>query len=468
MTQKKPEASLAPTPSSDSPTHTNAAADDLNAQYRSELQTLRLAIDACDESIAALLHARLNLVRTANKFKVGLGEGVASSGREQAVLAHGTQLEERYSLPANLMVDIQRRVLRHSYEAFGQCSFAQAKLPESIAASAQAADSADSAYAAMPRVVIVGGKGAMGRLIGSYLSSSGYSVETVEPFDYQVDFMGEPALDIGESVAAQRLKAAQWCIISVPIDVTSEVIATVAPLLSPDCILSDLTSVKAKPVEEMLKHHPGPVIGLHPMFGPDTRSLVKQVVVVVTGRDEEKCAFIPEQFKLYGADVVSCTGEEHDTAMRVIQALRHFTTIAYGNFLRTVIPENAARTETGDLTDAGKAASADFLQRLLELSSPIYHVELMMVGRLFAQDPNLYCDIISASQSNLELMQRYVDSAQACLDLLQCNQNKEQGKADFVREFELTQEFFGKNAENFLKESSDILALIHDTYPLKA
>jgi chorismate mutase/prephenate dehydrogenase len=37
--------------------------------------------------------------------------------------------------------------------------------------------------------------------------------------------------------------------------------------------------VKNGPLQAMLAAHQGPVLGLHPMFGPDSGSLAKQVVV---------------------------------------------------------------------------------------------------------------------------------------------------------------------------------------------
>ena len=85
-----------------------------------------------------------------------------------------------------------------------------------------------------------------------------------------------------------------------------------------------------------------------------------------------------------------------------------------------------------------------------------------MVGRLFAQDPHLYCDIISASQVNLDLIQRYVTCAQQCLNLL-----LKQDKCEFISEFNETTAFFGPHARDFLQESSVILALVQDTYPVK-
>ena len=72
--------------------------------------------------------------------------------------------------------------------------------------------------------------------------------------------------------------------------------------------------------------------------------------------------------------------------MTLIQALRHFTSFAYGYHLSKVKPNIA---------------------QLLKLSSPIYRLELAMVGRLFGQDPNLYGDIILSSDENIEMIQRF-------------------------------------------------------------
>ena len=442
------------------------------------LAQTRAAIDEVDEHIAALLAQRQALVKYAAALKLGEGEGVVSAVREQSLLNHGAALEQKYHLPSALMQDLQRRILRQSYKEVGNLLNGEQNPDQTTVDAAVAAKRGNTAaaagYATM-EVVLVGGRGGMGRFIQRYLESASYNVSIVEPEDYKVDDKGAPVTALADSRAAKRLAQADWCIIAVPIDVTTQVINTVAPLLRPSCILSDITSIKERPLEAMLKAHCGPVLGLHPMFGPDTFSLVKQVVVAVPGRDFSRCEFICEQFKRFGAHVVLCTASEHDEAMRVIQALRHFTTIAYGNFLRTLVPHQAAPAATAAAANTsvqGAEAAAEkeearatgnaFLERLLELSSPIYHLELMMVGRLFAQDPHLYCDIISASQVNLDLIQRYVTCAKQCLNLL-----LKQDKGEFISEFNETTAFFGPHARDFLQESSAILALVQDTYPVK-
>ena len=130
----------------------------------------------------------------------------------------------------------------------------------------------------------------------------------------------------------------------------------------------------------MKKAHAGPVVGLHPMFGPDVTGLIKQTIISCQGRFPEKYQWLLEQFEVWGAKIYPVEAHEHDQAMSMVQVMRHFSTIAYGYHLM--------------------AEGAD-IEKLVAMSSPIYRLELIMVGRLFAQDPTLYADIIFANKDNV-------------------------------------------------------------------
>ena len=197
--------------------------------------------------------------------------------------------------------------------------------------------------------------------------------------------------------AEEILRGAKLVVVSVPIDVTTDVIARLGPMMDADAVLSDVTSVKRAPVEAMLAAHAGPVAGLHPMFGPDVASLERQVFVYVPARNPEASAWLEELLRKEGASVVTTSAEEHDRAMGIIQALRHFTTYAYGVFLAELHPD---------------------LSQIMAMSSPIYRLELEMVGRLFAQDPHLYADIIMANDENARLIRAYVESLAPELELV--------------------------------------------------
>ena len=143
------------------------AAGKLPAEDKARLKKLRSQIDEVDEQIATLLKQRLDLVEKAAEIKAQVGEGVASAVREEQILAHGAKLEVNHGLPASLMQDLQRRILRHSYNAHGSGKFAQALRYTSNADAA-----ADDSASASTKVVIVGGNGGMGRMMRLYLEAA--------------------------------------------------------------------------------------------------------------------------------------------------------------------------------------------------------------------------------------------------------------------------------------------------------
>ncbi|MDO5530555.1 bifunctional chorismate mutase/prephenate dehydrogenase [Sutterella sp.] len=271
-------------------------------------------------------------------------------------------------------------------------------------------------------VVIIGGNGGMGRGLRSHFERSGWPVRVLDRSDWPR--------------AAEILEGAGTVIVSVPIDVTEATIARLKGLMPADAVLADVTSVKTEPLHAMLKAHAGPVVGLHPMFGPDVGSYAGQVFVICPGRDDAACEPLVKQIALWGARLCECTAEQHDRAMSIIQALRHFTTYAYGAFLAKIHPD---------------------LAKIVELSSPIYRLELDMVGRLFAQDPHLYADIILASPRNTELIREYVESLWNELIVISGRDRNE-----FIRRFLDVREFFGDFAQACLRDSGAMLRAIQE------
>jgi chorismate mutase/prephenate dehydrogenase len=207
--------------------------------------------------------------------------------------------------------------------------------------------------------------------------------------------------------------------------------------LPENCILADITSIKAAPLAKMLAVHKGPVVGLHPMFGPDVPSLAKQVIVYADGRGSEQYQWLLQQMAIWGARLHQVEAESHDKAMTLIQSLRHFTSFAYGVHLAQ---------EEADL------------ELLLDLSSPIYRLELAMVGRLFAQSPHLYADIIMESEQSKAMIKRYHHNFGELLKLLE-----NEDKAGFIKAFERVSEWFGDYSEEFLKESRGLLQQANDS-----
>ena len=155
-------------------------------------------------------------------------------------------------------------------------------------------------------------------------------------------------------------------------------------------------------------------------------------MIVSEGQQAEGYEWLLAQLASWGAQLRHTDAAEHDRAMAMIQVLRHFSTIAYGNHLMQ---------EDVDLAE------------ITELSSPIYRLELAMVGRLFAQQPELYTEIIFSNKDNLAMMRRYIRRFENMLDQVEAND-----KEAFHTIFSEITDWFGDYAGQFLSESSEMLA----------
>jgi len=367
------------------------------SDFDDSIKVLRDEIDEIDSQLVNLLAKRLQVTTKVGELKSAEGMPIFAPKREASLIKTRRLQAEQAGLNGNLIEDVLRRLMRDSYvsqDASGyQCINPDCK-----------------------KVVIVGGKGQLGSIFVDLFQRSSYQVATLEQEDW-------PQSD---SILAN----AGLVIVAVPIRLTSTVIHQLNNL--PDtCILADFTSIKESPLFEMMKAHTGPVVGLHPMFGPDVTGLIKQTIIVCDGRESEQYQWLLAQFKVWGATTYQVTAHQHDKAMSMVQVMRHFSTIAYGYHLM--------------------AEGAD-IENLVNMSSPIYRLELIMVGRLFAQNPVLYSDIIFANPDNISMMKRF---AYRFLELLA---DVEQGDKDaFVTMFAQVSDWFGDYATEFMAESKAML-----------
>lgn len=367
------------------------------------LEQLRNQIDHIDQELVELLARRRQIVGQVIQFKQQHDLPTFHPAREENLISARRAQALAAGLDPDYIEDLFRTVLRHS--RVGQLSTLGRR---GIRAGA--------------KVLIVGGRGSMGRFFGRWFIQSNYEVRILDRDDW-------PQV---ESLAA----GIDLCLLAVPIDITPAIAAQIAAYLPPACILADITSLKREPLEAMMRHYGGPVVGLHPLFGPATNSMDKQIVVVSQGRQMEACQWLLEQLAVWGNVLVETSAQEHDDIMGIVQALRHFATFAFGQFLHSRrVP----------------------IFRTLELSSPIYRLELVMVGRLFAQDPSLYSEIVFATPERLGLLKEYIQSLNQNLDLIERGD-----KAEFIARFRKVAEWFGPFSEQAMRESTfAIESLVH-------
>ena len=369
-----------------------------NTAFFDKIKPMRDEIDRIDSEILSLLVRRQAQVEQVVALKKAHDMPVYHPAREEDLIYRLRSQADQAGVDPNFMEDLYRVILRQS-------RIKQTRKMEHKGLRPGA------------RVLVVGGRGQMGAFFARLFTQSGYEVRILDKEDW----------DRAEALC----RDIDLALVSVPIEKTESVVAAMAPLLSEAAVLADLTSVKTDPLAAMVRAHKGPVLGLHPLFGPTSGSLDKQIIVTCAGRDSDACHWVVEQLSLWGAVIVPASALEHDQVMEIVQALRHFATFCFGDFLY----QRQIR-----------------LERTLEFSSPIYRLELGMVGRLFAQDSDLYAEIIFATPERRRLLKSYVASLSRHLDMLDRND-----KEGFVREFNAIAQWFGPFGEQAMRESTFII-----------
>jgi len=257
----------------------------------------------------------------------------------------------------------------------------------------------------------------MGRLFSKFFSSHGFHVNIAD--------LGTPL------TPEQAVGESDIVIFAVPLHQTVEIIRRLVPHTRPGQLLMDLTSLKNAPVKEMLKS-PASVVGLHPMFGGRISSFNGQTLAACPVRiGQAQWRKLRALFTSSGIRVKECSPEEHDRMMGIIQVLFHLTTMLIGRTLREL---DADISETMNYT------------------SPSYRIEMNLVGRIFAQSPELYAAITQMNPNTEEILTTLKDGLKVYERFYRSGDLK-----GFIEDFELSARHLGDFCSDAYRESSQIL-----------
>jgi prephenate dehydrogenase len=208
-------------------------------------------------------------------------------------------------------------------------------------------------------VGIIGGTGGMGRLFEKIFLKAGHRV-LIAGRKTDLTYL---------DLAAQS----DVIILSTPEESALEICDLIGPHIPPHKALMDFCSLKQRIVLKMVECTRAEVVGTHPMFGPFTESITGQNIILCPARGERWYRWIEAEFRREGAVVSTMEPSAHDKAMAVAQGLTHFLTICMGRTLQKLEMSPA---------DAGP------------YSTPIFKLKNDLIGRLFAQDPDLYVTLV--------------------------------------------------------------------------
>ena len=367
-----------------------------------ELLELRDGIDALDRDLLRLLSRRGELIERVASVKRTHRVPIRDRAREQEILRDRQARCADLGLSSGTVENLYRVLLTASRERQADLG---AGVPESLESHS---------------VAIIGGRGGMGEMFRRLFESVGQQV-----------LVADRETTLRPAEAAAR---AEVVVISVPIDCTIEVIREVGPSCREDGLLCDLTSIKVEPVQAMLQHAPGDVIGTHPMFGPTVNTLQEQRIVLVPARlaaGSHWRGWLEGCLLARGLRVLESSAEEHDRSMGIVQVLTHLSTQALGLAMaRLGVP----------------------ISETLRFASPVYLVGLLMTARHFGQDPGLYGAIHMSNPEQPKVAEVMESSLR---DWLQAVERRDQ--PGFDRLFAEAARFFGPFSDEALRESAHLI-----------
>ena len=210
------------------------------------------------------------------------------------------------------------------------------------------------------QIGVIGGTRGMGKWFARFFENEGFTVH----------ISGRSAGMNGKDMA----DSCQVVIVSVPMGVTEAVIKEIGPNIHRDALFMDLTSLKVGPVSAMLASSVSEVIGCHPLFGPQTDSMVGQNIVLCPARGEQWIPWLRALLSKHNAHIIETTPANHDRMMAIIQGLNHLNTVAMG---------------------AALSQSGFSLSELKSFSTPAFNAKLKIIEKIFCQNPRLYAEILT-------------------------------------------------------------------------
>ena len=225
-------------------------------------------------------------------------------------------------------------------------------------------------------------------------------------------------------------KRSDVVILSVPLKPALDLAERIGPLLSENQLLMDVCSLKENIFSAMNRFTRAEVIGTHPLFGPSTDSIMGQNIIICRGRGSKWISWFENELRAQGALVTRMDPVEHDRNMAVVQGLTHLLSICMGRTLQKLgmTPDSAILSST-----------------------PVFRIKMDLIGRLFAQDLDLYKNLIGQNKYVEETLEAFLSSLEEGKDCLLSGMDKKTVFLESIRDF------LGEFSQEGLEESNRII-----------
>ncbi|OYT43496.1 MAG: hypothetical protein B6U88_00725 [Candidatus Aenigmarchaeota archaeon ex4484_56] len=268
-----------------------------------------------------------------------------------------------------------------------------------------------------PLIGIIGGNGKMGCWFKNFFEKNDLKVIIS---DIETEYSNKEIAEMSDII-----------IISVPISKVTEVVKEIRNHIKKESLLTDTTSIKRYPLKEMKKAKCG-VLGMHPLFGPICKDMKNKTIVFCRARDNIYVDFLKKLFRKNGANILEISPKEHDKQMAILQSLLHFTNISFSYFLYS----------------KKFKSNPNFL-------TPSFKLQSLVLGRILAQNPELYADIEMENPYFRKISEEYIKEITKFQKII-----KDKKYEEFKNKFNLSSSYFSEFIKIAEEKSTEILKLL--------
>ncbi len=346
-----------------------------------QLEHLRKRIRKIDANLLKLVASRQETAKAIGQQKKQEGIALRDWNVERQVMDRAAQQATELGLPPKSVHDLMQLLITAARDEQERVSYS-------------------SYRGTAERILIIGGRGKMGRWFADFFGNQGHSVSIHDPD------AGAP-----ESALADALDGTSFALISTPLDVVPQVIKQIAAM-DYGGIVFDIASLKShlKPATTRARMANLTLTSIHPMFGPDTRTLSDQVICICDCGDSNATVKVEAFFADTAATLVRLSLDEHDRIVSYVLGLSHLTNLVFTKVLM---------------------ASGLPFEKINKVGSTTFHSQLVTTATVIRENPDLYYAIQQLNPFSAELRESFQrelatisgwisdDDAQAFRDMMQ-------------------------------------------------
>jgi chorismate mutase/prephenate dehydrogenase len=318
----------------------------------SNLEDLRRRIAEADAALVDLVATRLALAREVGEVKRGRGLPVRSYATESEVLTRFRELAGDAGLDDRLA------------ERLALLLISEAVRTQETAAEGRSGPGR--------RILLVGGAGKLGRWFADFFASQGHAVAILDPAGSVAPFATPTSLAAG-------VHGADVVLVTTPLAAGREVLREILAL-EPRGLVADAFSLKSHVLDllqDAATRRRLRVASLHPLFGPEVRTLAGRIVAVCDCGNPSAADEAAALFSETALTISRLPLARHDELMQYVLGLSHLTAILFFTTL--------ARSG-GSFADLSLAASTTFWKQArtaaeVARESPTLYFEIQRLNR---------------------------------------------------------------------------------------